>query len=316
LQAEKESTLQEISDIGREIEQIKPSDILIETYSVNHSAWRITPDRGVRITHVPTGIAVSCDSGRSQHANKRLAMQELAAALQAKSDIGQEAHTDHPMRHWDRTCPACVAETEQEPVASIYISSSGEREFDDWNCALPMGRNELYTAPVKRELAEKQEPVAWMGITDNPYCNDADCNDPNSRAMRWHNKLLELRKQVALDGLAETSREIEQEPAACECHRCIKENDLRDGAFPLSSTKMILCPKCGNKRCPKASDHRLTCTESNKSGQQGSICTAPPKREWVGLTDEDITKSANTYGGDPMREFARAIEAALRRKNT
>jgi hypothetical protein len=27
----------------------------------------------------------------------------------------EQAHTDHPMRHWDRTCPACVAE--QEPVA-------------------------------------------------------------------------------------------------------------------------------------------------------------------------------------------------------
>jgi hypothetical protein len=45
--------------------------------------------------------------------------------------------------------------------------------------------------------AEKQElvPEQWMGITDNPYCNDIDCNDPNGRAMRWHNKLLDLRKQ-------------------------------------------------------------------------------------------------------------------------
>ncbi len=23
--------------------------------------------------------------------------------------LGQTAHTDHPTRHWDRTCPACVA---------------------------------------------------------------------------------------------------------------------------------------------------------------------------------------------------------------
>jgi hypothetical protein len=27
------------------------------------------------------------------------------------------------------------------------------------------------------------------GVSDNPYCNDADCNEPNSRAMRWHNEL-------------------------------------------------------------------------------------------------------------------------------
>lgn len=35
--------------------------------------------------------------------------------------------------------------------------------------------------------------------------------------------------------------------------------------------RMILCPTCGNKRCPKASDHRLACTGSNNPGQPGSI---------------------------------------------
>lgn len=59
----------------------------------------------------------------------------------------------------------------------------------------------------------------------------------------------------------------------CICHRCIRENDLRDvtGMFPLSGTRMIVCPTCGNKRCPKASDHRLQCTNSNDPGQPGSI---------------------------------------------
>lgn len=62
----------------------------------------------------------------------------------------------------------------------------------------------------------------------------------------------------------------------CECHRCIKELDLKDdymGILPLNATKMILCPVCGNKRCPKASDHRLECTNSNEKGQNGSIYT-------------------------------------------
>ena len=34
---------------------------------------------------------------------------------------------------------------------------------------------------------------------------------------------------------------------------------------------MILCPECGNKRCPKASDELLECTNSNEPGQVGSI---------------------------------------------
>ena len=62
----------------------------------------------------------------------------------------------------------------------------------------------------------------------------------------------------------------------CECHRCIKENRLKMnvgtlGEIPLNMAKMILCPQCGNKRCPKASDHRLDCTGSNEPGQLGSI---------------------------------------------
>jgi hypothetical protein len=34
---------------------------------------------------------------------------------------------------------------------------------------------------------------------------------------------------------------------------------------------MRLCPTCGNKRCPHASDHDLACTNSNEPGQPGSI---------------------------------------------
>jgi hypothetical protein len=46
---------------------------------------------------------------------------------------------------------------------------------------------------------------------------------------------------------------------------------------------MIVCSDCGNKRCPKASNHRHKCTGSNEVGQYGSIYTAP--RE---LSDEEI----------------------------
>ena len=36
------------------------------------------------------------------------------------------------------------------------------------------------------------------------------------------------------------------------------------------SIRMALCPTCGNKRCPKANDHRNACTGSNELGQPGS----------------------------------------------
>jgi hypothetical protein len=33
----------------------------------------------------------------------------------------------------------------------------------------------------------------------------------------------------------------------------------------------MMCKTCGNKRCPKATDCELACTNSNEPGQVGSI---------------------------------------------
>jgi hypothetical protein len=65
-----------------------------------------------------------------------------------------------------------------------------------------------------------------------------------------------------------------EKQAECYCHRCIEEKQIKArnaGQFLLNTMMMILCPKCGNKRCPHASDHNLVCTGSNKPGQEGSV---------------------------------------------
>lgn len=49
----------------------------------------------------------------------------------------------------------------------------------------------------------------------------------------------------------------------CQCIRCQE-------ARPLSQRVMPSGGCCGNKRCPKATDHRLACTNSNEPGQPGS----------------------------------------------
>lgn len=50
---------------------------------------------------------------------------------------------------------------------------------------------------------------------------------------------------------------------ACGCRAC------SPNAWPFA-IRMILCPTCGNKRCPHANDHRNACTGSNEPGQPGS----------------------------------------------
>ena len=58
--------------------------------------------------------------------------------------------------------------------------------------------------------------------------------------------------------------------AQCMCHACVRKADIRWNGLRLDFAMMILCPDCGNKRCPKANDHRHACTGSNAAGQQGS----------------------------------------------
>lgn len=44
------------------------------------------------------------------------------------------------------------------------------------------------------------------------------------------------------------------------------------GQDPLSFPRpFIVCAKCGNKRCPHATDRNLDCTGSNEPGQPGSF---------------------------------------------
>ena len=64
----------------------------------------------------------------------------------------------------------------------------------------------------------------------------------------------------------------------CWCSRCEDHwSELMDELDPdgwmCRMPHMILCPDCGNKRCPRATDHTLACTRSNASGQEGSRYT-------------------------------------------
>jgi len=59
----------------------------------------------------------------------------------------------------------------------------------------------------------------------------------------------------------------------CWCYDCnLNHNDPVSG-LPSVMTRMILCPTCGNKRCPRATNHRYSCTGSNEIGQPGSRYT-------------------------------------------
>jgi len=55
------------------------------------------------------------------------------------------------------------------------------------------------------------------------------------------------------------------------CWKCKEEQVNANPGLIFVIQDMTACPECGNKRCPKASDHRNNCTGSNEPGQEGSI---------------------------------------------
>lgn len=59
---------------------------------------------------------------------------------------------------------------------------------------------------------------------------------------------------------------------ACWCRTCETAAlaHLKNGPFHFAARNFIVCPKCGNKRCPRANHHDNACTGSNELGQPGS----------------------------------------------
>lgn len=164
-----------------------------------------------------------------------------------------------------------LAAMDQKPVAEVLSNRPGN-DTSTIDRALPVG-TQLYRhaqpAPVvpdgyvmvpkepTREILDEFDSIIDYGAEDS---EDA-----------WRRLLAAAPQSPGSEPATVPGKWIpvsEQKPD-CWCRTCrpVVLNDMR----------FVVCPDCGNKRCPRANDHRNACTGSNEPGQEGSAYPDPPQ---------------------------------------
>ena len=115
-------------------------------------AWLLTPNSSLHAMTIPEFKALV-----------RGALKSLAPV----SESEQPAHIDHPLRHFDRTCPACIAEGQSDKLgeaeealrrlANAFDPVEGPPDRRDWTTL----RSAIYQVLQERTFAASATAAQW-----------------------------------------------------------------------------------------------------------------------------------------------------------
>ncbi len=277
-------------------------DLALEALELNNSEWKSLADSG------DAGFWSAEEQEHYKQTEAAITAIKQVRALDKKAENARELGLDYEpaevLGHngWGFPIKAaapvqkkcdCAAHSAADCVCGAWDKSAAAPVQEDWGPG-PHECHSLTAAPVQEPVTTLfgslpvydtppvQEPVACDG--DFPEGFDASFGIPAQALRQANAALCEVTNNRMWDvpALAERMMRFRPhttppaQPAPVQepvnrycCHACFTAS----GSILLD--RMILCPQCGNKRCPKASDHRLDCTSSNDPGQPGSLYTIP-----------------------------------------
>ncbi|MCM7094969.1 hypothetical protein [Enterobacter kobei] len=204
----------------------------------------------------------------------RWGIQVLAKGCRAAMLQGVDRPQNEP-----QNIPENIPATQFKPVADLYGLTSptgGEtsftfdaveaRDFIDggWSCQeyVELGR---YQEALTDHSEDKLAMVDHSGDSNNMV-------EPVTTACKLRDAVEIIRNSgIAIDAEKIFAERDALNAPDCWCRTC------RPVTF--SDSRFVVCPECGNKRCPHANDHRNACTGSNEPVQEGSAYPAAPQQE-------------------------------------
>ncbi|MGV3805275.1 DUF551 domain-containing protein [Citrobacter freundii] len=128
---------------------------------------------------------------------------------------------------------------------------------------------QVYCADKKEQMVaymERNEADGWFRFASLPNGGGVYC-----KPTHWMPLPAAPHFREISNSSTNNFRENAETSTKCWCHTC--------RPVTMSDMRFVVCPDCGNKRCPHANDHRNACTGSNEPGQIGSAYPAAPQQE-------------------------------------
>ncbi|MEG6062837.1 hypothetical protein UXP18_02600 [Enterobacter asburiae] len=175
------------------------------------------------------------------------------------------------------------------PPAPVPVPAAMEMD-DDFDSAFEHGKAVGWNACRAAMLQAGNHTEQHLDMVNSPVIPDGWAMVPKEPAPgminAWLSEVANFRGHAAgyraalaaapdfreiVNSSTNNFRENAETSTKCWCHTC--------RPVTISDMRFVVCPECGNKRCPKANDHRHSCTGSNEPGQEGSAYPAAPQQE-------------------------------------